>query len=383
MKRIFIVLGVILIIALFVVLNLKKSGRALTVKVETVQRQKVVRVVRADGEVRARNQVEVGSDVMGRIVRILVSEGDVVERGDTLCLIDPSIYEAKVNQLEARLMSDKARFSKVEKDYIRAKKLWEKGLTSESAFEEIKATYNTTLAQMRADSFALEEALEDLSKTVITSPVSGEVMRVYKEEGEMTVVGTINTPGSVIMVVADLSEMQVAARVDESEIVSVKPGQRVRIKVDAYPDHEFMGEVLRIAGIPQSQLGQEGVSYPVVVGIENPDKSLLPGMSASCEIEVAVRDSALAVPLPGVGKKKVEGEMRDVVFRVKGGIAELTPVELGITGEKVVEVVSGLSEGDTVIVGPFKVLRSLEGGETVKTELEGEEENADRGSGSS
>jgi len=106
-------------------------------------------------------------------------------------------------------------------------------------------------------------------------------------------------------------------------------------------------------------------------------------MSASCEIEVAVRDSALAVPLPAVGKKKVEGEMRDVVFRVKGGIAELTPVELGITGEKVVEVVSGLSEGDTVIVGPFKVLRSLEGGEEVKTELKGEEENADRGSGSS
>jgi len=382
-KRILIALGVILIIALFVFLNLKKSGKALTVKVETVKKQKVVRIVRADGEVRARNQVEVGSDVMGRIVRILVSEGDVVERGDTLCLIDPSIYEAKVNQLEARLMSDKARLSKVEKDYIRAKKLWRRGLISESAFEEIKANYNTTLAQMRADSFALEEAREDLSKTVITSPVSGEVMRVYKEEGEMTVVGTINTPGSVIMVVADLSEMQVAARVDESEIVSVKPGQRVRVKVDAHPDHEFTGKVLRIAGIPQSQLGQEGVSYPVVVGIESPDKSLLPGMSASCEIEVAVRDSALAVPLPAVGKKKVEGEMRDVVFRVKGGIAELTPVELGITGEKVVEVVSGLSEGDTVIVGPFKVLRSLEGGEEVKTELKGEEENADRGSGSS
>ncbi|RKZ04634.1 MAG: hypothetical protein DRQ04_00685 [Candidatus Hydrothermota bacterium] len=383
MKRILIALGVILIIALFVFLNLKKSGKAFTVKVETVKKQKVVRIVRADGEVRARNQVEVGSDVMGRIVRILVSEGDVVERGDTLCLIDPSIYEAKVNQLEARLMSDKARLSKVEKDYIRAKKLWRRGLISESAFEEIKANYNTTLAQMRADSFALEEAREDLSKTVITSPVSGEVMRVYKEEGEMTVVGTINTPGSVIMVVADLSEMQVAARVDESEIVSVKPGQRVRVKVDAHPDHEFTGKVLRIAGIPQSQLGQEGVSYPVVVGIESPDKSLLPGMSASCEIEVAVRDSALAVPLPAVGKKKVEGEMRDVVFRVKGGIAELTPVELGITGEKVVEVVSGLSEGDTVIVGPFKVLRSLEGGEEVKTELKGEEENADRGSGSS
>jgi len=193
-KRILIALGVILIIALFVFLNLKKSGKAFTVKVETVKKQKVVRIVRADGEVRARNQVEVGSDVMGRIVRILVSEGDVVERGDTLCLIDPSIYEAKVNQLEARLMSDKARLSKVEKDYIRAKKLWRRGLISESAFEEIKANYNTTLAQMRADSFALEEAREDLSKTVITSPVSGEVMRVYKEEGEMTVVGTINTP---------------------------------------------------------------------------------------------------------------------------------------------------------------------------------------------
>ncbi len=383
MKKLILIIGGIVFLVLVIFLNVRRSKAGIEVKCRLVERRKVISLVRAEGEVRAKNQVEIGSDVMGRIVKIFVEEGDRVRKGDTLCIIDPDVYQAKVEQLKARLNADKAKFEKAEKDFRRAVALREKGLISESTFEEAKSTYNTLLSQVVADSFALEEAKEDLAKTVIVSPVDGQVVRIYKEEGEMTVVGTINSPGTIIMVVADLSRMEVSALVDESEIVRVKPGQRVKIKIDAYPDEEFKGTIMRIGGIPTSgQLAQEGVSYPVEIEMDSTDKLLLPGMSAMCEIVVAEKEDALVVPFTAVGKKKVGDKLKDVVFCVKKGRAVLRPVKLGIAGDRFVEVLEGVSEGDTVIVGPFRVLRTLRGGEEVRIQFEKEGErkrNAHRG----
>jgi len=188
---------------------------------------------------------------------------------------------------------------------------------------------------------------------------------VNKEPGEMVVVGTINTPGSVILRVAKLDTLLVEAGVDETEIVRVRVGQPVRVRVDAFPDTVFQGRVVRIAGSPGGagnllgSTGGQGVSYPVRVLVEG-SPPLLPGMNATCEIVVAHRDSTLVIPFTAVGRRKVEGRERDVVFRITGGRAVLTPVKLGVAGLREVEVVHGLQAGDTVAVGPFKVLKSLE-----------------------
>ena len=364
-KRLWIAVAVVGILVVLVVLNSRRKGGAPAVQVTRVRYGSLESTVRADGTVRAQTQVDIGADVMGRILRIPVAVGDTVRAGDTLCLIDPSTWLAKLREAEARLHADLYRLEKLARDYDRTRKLYEQNLVSRASLEEIQTQYRALKAQVRMDSFMLEEARSTYAKTIITSPVDGVVLSVNKEPGEMVVVGTINTPGSVILRVAKLDTLLVEAGVDETEIVRVRVGQPVRIRVDAFPDTVFQGRVVRIAGSPGGtgnllgSTGGQGVSYPVRVLVEG-SPPLLPGMNATCEIVVARRDSTLVIPFTAVGRRKVEGRERDVVFRITGGRAVLTPVKLGVASLREVEVVHGLQAGDTVAVGPFKVLKTLE-----------------------
>jgi HlyD family secretion protein len=369
MKRIMIIAGVLILLLLIILLNLRGGrGKVNEVEYGVVKRRTIRSTVRAEGEIRARNQVEIGAEVIGKIVSIPVEEGDTVEVGDTLCIIDPKTYEAKLKQVKARLDADYARLIKLEKDLKRMKELLDKELVSPSAYEEILTNYNSLKAQVSADSFALEEAYEDLKKTIITSPIRGEVVAVYKEVGEQVVMGTVNTPGSVIMVLADRSEMLLKALIDETEVVKIKIGQRAEIKVDAYPDSIFKGEVVRIGGVPETSISgiTEGVSYPIEILIKSSDTPLFPGMSAAADIIVEEAENTLAIPFSALGRRKFKGKLRDVIFKVEDGKAEMVPVQIGVSDEKWVEIREGVEEGDTIIVGPYKVLRVLEDGEKVK-----------------
>lgn len=385
MKKVLISAGVILLVVLIVALNFRASGGPNPeVTVASVQRRTIRAIVKAEGETRARNQVEISSDVMGKIIRIPYREGDRVKKGDTLCVIDPSTYKARVQALEARLQADLIRLQKAESDFKRQEELFKQGLIAKAAYEEAWTTYQSLKHQVAQDSFSLQEALEDLRKTVITSPVDGEVVAVNKEEGETAVVGTINTPGTVILVVADLSQMLVKAEVDETEVIRVHPGQRVRVKVDAYPDSVFPGVVERIGGVPKSVSaggGEQVVVYPVEIRILR-NAPLLPGMTASCEIVVEEKTDVLAVPFGAVGRRKVGDKPHDVVFAVHGNRAQMVPVTLGVSDERFVEVQGEISEGDTVITGPYSVLRELKDGARVKIkpqEFAGQRERGRRG----
>lgn len=369
MKKIFISLAIVVIVVLIIVFNLKSSSSgAKELEVDVVKIGPIMSTVRAEGELRAKNQVEIGADVMGRIVKLPVHEGDHVEIGDTLCVIDPSTYIARAEQVRSRLLADLSRLKKARTDLDRIKELHEQKLVSDASYEESLANFESLKAQTSADSFSLKEALESLKKTVITSPIKGEVVAVYKEEGEMAIVGTVNTPGSVIMVVADRSTMQVSALVDETEVVHIRKKQKAKVSIDAFPDSTFMGSVVRIGGVPEKTLvtsQTEGVSYPVEIELKGSGR-LLSGMSAVADIIVAEKDSALLLPFPAVGSREVEGKRRDVVFVIKDGIAHLTPVKLGISSERFIEALDGVKEGDTVAIGPFKVLQKLKDKEKVK-----------------
>ena len=364
MKKKLVVAGlVLLVLVLLVVLNSRRKSGAPRVQVTRVTYGAIEATVRADGTVRAQTQVDIGADVMGRILRIPVAEGDTVQVGDTLCIIDPSTWLAKLREAEARLHADLYRLEKLARDYERTKELHRQNLVATAALEEISTQYRALRAQVRMDSFMLEEARSAYEKTIITAPVDGVVLSVHKEPGEMVVVGTINTPGSVILRIAKLDTILVEAGVDETEIVRVRVGQPVRVRVDAFPDTLFHGRVVRIAGSPggtnlmASATGQ-GVSYPVRVLVEG-SPPLLPGMNATCEIVVARQDSTLVIPFTAVGRRKVKDRERDVVFRIRDHRAFLTPVKLGVAGMRTVEVLEGLQVGDTVAVGPFKVLKNL------------------------
>ncbi len=362
-KKILVALAVLVVIAIIYANIARNRKSGFEVDVEQVKKGDVREVVRADGEIRARNQVEIGADVSGRIVKIFVREGDWVRKGDTLCIIDQRIYLTQLKQERARLAADEARFITVKNQFERAKKLFEDSLISRAEYEKSLSEYQSMLAQLRADSLSLAAAKDRLDKTVILSPVNGQVLAVNKEEGEMAVVGTINTPGSVIMVVADRSSMLVRAQVDETEVVKIRPGQHADIEVDAFPDTTFDGTVDRIAGAPQSSLNTQtqGVSYLVDVMFDSPPQNLLPGMSATCDITVAEARAVPVVPIQALGKRKG----RDIVFVVKDGVAHVREVKLGVMGEQQAEVLSGLEPDDTIAVGPFDVLRKLKDGDRV------------------
>jgi HlyD family secretion protein len=213
-----------------------------------------------------------------------------------------------------------------------------------------------------------------IEKTVITSPVAGEVIQRNKEKGEMAITGTINTPGSVIMTIADRSRMFVKALVDETEIVRVALNQPVSVTIDAFPDTVFQGKVVKIGGLPTTSTfgAEEAVNFPIEVEISGVPENLYPGMSASCEITVGVRDSVIVIPYMALGNKKIKGKEQDIVILAEDSRANLIPVKLGLTGEKGLEIKSGISPKDTVLTGPYKVLRELKDGEKVKVKIKSE-----------
>ena len=372
-KKIVIIGGVVLVILIIFAVNLaRKRGVTPEVKVEPIARGSVEQIARAEGVIEAVNQVSIGSDIMGRVVEIRVRQGDKVKRGDTLCVVDPRVYKEQVSAAQASLAAQEATLTKLREDYERAKALFEKGLVSKSQLEQAESAFRSAEAQLRAAKAQLSQVRVTYSKAFITSPVDGEVVAVNMEVGEQVIAGTVNISGSVIMVVADMSNAIVKADVDETEVVQVSPGQEVRVKIDAFPDKTFRGIVETRSGVPTSNAlsssVQQAVTYPVDILLLETPKGLLPGMSASCEIITSRADSVLVLPLTAVGSSKGQ----DVTYLYKAGKAIRTPIKLGVTGEGTAEILEGLAEGDTVIVGPASALLNMKDGAKVKLKKEKE-----------
>lgn len=390
-KKVIIGAGIVLFIAIVVILNLKRGEEKKSVEAEVVKADSIVSRVRVEGTLKAENQVGIGSDVLGRLTKILVKEGDRVEKGTLLCTIDPRTYDARLAQARAQLRASQSRLAKAELDVGRYSQLLEEKLVSEEEYEGIRTQYDIYKAQVETEEFAVREARENLNKTTLRSPIAGEIVSLNKEEGEMVVMGTIGTPGSVIMIIAERSKMFVRAMVDETEIVRVEVGQEAEVEVDAFPDTTFSGHVARIGGMPvmDASASDQAVSFPVEVALEPGVTKLYPGMSATCNIIVAKKDSVLLVPYSSLGRREVEDEEKDILFTVESGVAKLKPVKIGVTGDKEAEIEEGLSLGDTVLVGPYKTLRELKDGDRVKVELkkdkdkdkEKDKDDADRDEG--
>jgi HlyD family secretion protein len=375
-KKAIIGIVVVVLIGVIVVLNYRGGGDRKPVDAEIVSTDSVVSWVRVEGVLRAENQVEIGTEVMGRVTEIAVREGDKVKKGDLLCRIDPSTYRARLSQARAQLRISESRLEKARLDVERYGKLHDESLISQEEFERVKTEYDIAEAQLETGQFTVSEALENLNKTTLRSPVQGEVVGLNMEEGETVVMGIIGTPGSVIMTIADRSRMLVRAMVDETEIVKVKPGQRATIEVDAFPDTTLEGEVARIGGMPVTDYGgsEQAVNFPVEVTVKGKETGLYPGMTATCNIVVAKKDSVVVIPYGALGRRKVEEDEKDVVFIAEAGSAKMVPVKIGVTGDKQAEVVDGVTSGDTLVVGPYKTLRELKDGQAVRYAVEEKKE---------
>lgn len=370
-KKLLIIVGAVVLVLIIVLLNLKRGRSVSKTDAVVAKKDNIISNVRAEGTLKALNQVQIGSDVMGRIVKIKVEEGDKIRKGDTLCIIDQSTYVARLRQAKSSLILAQAKIAKAKEDLRRSEELFKNHLISEEQYEKEKLNYEMAKAEAELSHEYYNEARENYNKTIITSPADGEVLQINKEEGEMVVMGTISTPGSVIMTIAERSKMFVKALVDETEVIKIDPGQPAVITIDALSDTTFEGEVTRIGGIPEKTgYGlEEAINFPIEVEIMGTHKKLYPGMSATCEITVDIKDSVVVIPYPAVGRKKIEGDERDVVLLVKEKRVKVTPVKLGLTGEKGVEIVDGVAVGDTVLTGPYKILRSLKDGDKADVKI--------------
>ncbi len=412
------ILAVILIVVIGVAawLAVSSSGdRAVEVRTSVVEARDLTSTIAATGSVRPRRQVNISSDVMGRVVELNVEEGDEVERGMVLLRIDPSASQAQVSranaalsQAEAQVAQARANLEQAQRDLNRLEDLRARDpdLVSRQALEEAETRVRIQQSTLQSAEFGtaqsraqLEEASDQRARTTITAPMSGRVTRLNIDEGETVVVGTMNNPGSLLLTISDLTVIETVLTVDETDVPRISVGDSAVVRLDAFPDRSFSGQVSRIGNSAiQAASGQTraSVDFEVVLTLLDPPEQLRPDLSASAEIIVERRRQVLSVPIisvtvrddtlsasgePGNGDanttargstgsrtsasaspRRIEG-----VFVVRDGEAHWTPVELGITGEEHFEVTRGLSAGEVVVSGPFQRIQALSHGAAVRS----------------
>lgn len=400
MKKTLIIVGIVAVIGLFVGLNLRKEGSRIEVRVTEVAKRNITKYVTASGRVQATRQVDVSASAIGKVTRLAIKEGDHVEKGDFLLQIDPTEYQSIFDQLQASIRSasatlemEEASLRKTEYDLERNVTLRQREVVSEEELRNTrlnvdiarakKKSAEETLAQYRAN---LRKAAHDLKQVRITADISGVITALNVEEGENAIMGTLNNPGTVLLTVADLSEIEAEVEVDETEVVLVHIGQEAVITLDAYPDSSFAGVITEVGNSAirtQVGLGQSSVDFKVVITLTDRIPGVRPGLSASAKIRVAEASDALSIPIQclTVRKRSDFGDEEDAavgddehveevegVFVVESGAAVYRPVTIGIAGSSYFEVKSGLEEGAVVVSGPFKSINELRDGDPVKTE---------------
>lgn len=406
------ILGVVVIILLLVGKKAGWFGKDMALKVasEKVQKKDITEIITANGKIEPQMQVKISPEVPGEIIELPVKEGDEVKKGDLLVVIRPDIYISNRNRLEASLNSQKARLAQaeaqlVEKElnYNRSKQLFEKNTIAKSDFETVEAAWKVAQSEVQAARFgvksaesSLNESQENLTKTKIYAPISGTVSKLNVEQGEK-VVGTNQFAGTDLMIIADLSKMEVKVEVNENDIVNVEKSDTAYVEIDAYLKRKFKGLVTEIAssanvlGTSTDQVTNFNVKIFLLqdsyadLFISQPHRyPFLPGMSATVEIRTQTRRGVISVPIQavttrandGTSKKSLnqleteddatkkeedktaikEPEQFEVVFVNRKGLARQVKVKTGIQDNTNIEITEGLNPDDEIIVAPYGLI---------------------------
>ncbi|WP_448244381.1 efflux RND transporter periplasmic adaptor subunit [Pseudoxanthomonas mexicana] len=271
----------------------------------TIERGDIRVAISATGTLSAISTVTVGSQISGQVTDVLVDYNSEVKKGEVLARIDPSTYEAQIEQgnaqianAQASLKQAQATLANAELDYTRKADLGRHKLVAQSdvdlaraARDQARAQVNAAQASIRQQTASTQTTRVNLDRTVIRSPVDGVVLTRTIEPGQ-TVAASLQAP-ELFTIAEDLSKMKIELAVDEADIGQVKVGQAVSFTVDAFADRQFRGQVqqVRLSATTTSNV----VTYPVVVSVDNSDGTLLPGLTVNAEIEVSKRDDILKV----------------------------------------------------------------------------------------
>jgi HlyD family secretion protein len=286
-------------------------------RTETVQRGDIRVAISATGTLSAITTVTVGSQISGQVTDVLVDFNSPVKKGDVLARIDPSTYQAQLEQGNAQIASARASLAQAQAtlknaglDYRRKADLGQQKLVAQgdvdqarAAFEQAQAQVNSAQAQIRQQTASLKNTEVNINRAVIRSPVDGVVLTRSIEPGQ-TVAASLQAP-ELFTIAEDLSKMKIELAVDESDIGQVKVGQSVSFTADAFPDRQFKGTVeqVRLAATTNNNV----VTYPVVVTVDNTDGTLLPGLTVNAEIEVSKREGVLKVGNAALRFKPADG----------------------------------------------------------------------------
>jgi HlyD family secretion protein len=343
----------------------------------TVERGPVTANVTATGEVNPVTTVQVGTYVSGPIQAIDVDFNSPVHKGQRVAKIDPAPFLVKVQRAEANVATAQARVAQAKADlelktanFGRSRRLLGTNVVAQNEFDEARSAQEQAVARVAVEQAGvrqaeaeLEEARINLAYTDITSPVDGVVVSRTVDVGQ-TVAASFQTP-TLFLIARNLTEMQVNAAVSESDIGVVHEGQPAAFTVDAYPARDFRGRVSQVRNAPTTV--QNVVTYDVIIGVDNPDLALKPGMTATVRIETAHADDALRLPLraltfvpPGERDSPHDGE--DVWRLAADGELERVAVRTGVRDDAHVAVTDGgLQAGDVVVVAVDKAVGPREG----------------------
>ena len=425
-KVILIVAGVV-VLAGFVSLGVSKRRQpAIDVKLEKVARRDLVSIVTASGKIEPEQSVDILSDIMGRIMYMPLQEGALVQRGQVLVKLDTATYAAAVEQAQAGVASARANVAQAQANLDQATRAYNRArdvraqnaqLLSQEALEQAQTAQQVAAANLDASQRSVDQAqaslrnaMDQLGKTTILSPLSGQVTRLAVKLGEVAVPGTFSRETGLLMTVSDMSVIETRVNVDETDVVRIGLGDSAEVSIDAFPDTTFAGRVTKIANSSTTGsastsgqiTAQQAVDFEVRVTLDHPPKGLRPDLSATARIITDTRKQVLSVPIialavreppppadtthkkPASGtasaqnapryqvshdtsqahrQKEVEG-----VFVVDSvtHVAHFTPVKIGIAGEQYFELVSGLTGGETIVSGSYAAIKDLKDGSRVR-----------------
>jgi len=366
------------------------------VQMESVQFGDLERTVSAPGSIEPKRLINISSQVSAKVLALPFEEGQRVKTGDVVIRLDPQDLVAALDSAQAGLRGQEASLGGAEAglinarlNYERFQQLFETGDATKSELDSAEATYLQAESNRKVLTHQIEQARaqidraqKDLDNTTISSPIDGVITSLNTEVGETVIVGTTNNPGSIVMEIADLSEMLLKAAVDEANIAPVEIGQSAKIYVNAYADREYEGIVQRI-GLKR-QVASDGTGTFEVEILMNltEGETLYSGLSASTDIVVEHFYDAMIVPSQAVVDRRIEELPEEVktdsdvidlkktftrvIYKVVDGKTVATPVKVGPSDLTQTVITEGLSADDILVTGPFRILVDLKDGKEVK-----------------
>ena len=333
----------------------------------------LTKMVAATGELNPLVKVEIGSQISGTIAKLFVDFNSVVKEGDVLCELDPATYEANYAQAKAERSSAEADRDLQRRNLERKKQLIDRQLLSVADFDKVESDLRRAEAQIELVEARLKKTKVDLERCRILSPINGVVVDRTAEIGQ-TIAASFSAP-KLFMLAADLTKMQINAKVSEADIGQIKSGQKVKFLVDAYTD-PFVGEVVQVRNSPIAE--ENVVNYDVIIAVNNPEQKLKPGMTATVQIVTGERTDVLRVPngalrfrpsskpsgppgpsgppamvgaAPAIKLKEPPDEKQ--LYLKPGNPADAlvaVKIKTGLNDGIQTEILSGVKEGDTVIL---------------------------------